>query len=52
MVTEESLPTYHAAINSFVGYDSRLPASSADVWGALVLLLEPLRRTARDLLNR
>jgi acyl-[acyl-carrier-protein] desaturase len=27
MVTEESLPTYHAAINSFIGYDS---PSSAD----------------------
>jgi len=31
MVTEEALPTYHAALNSFVGYDS--PSSAGPVAG-------------------
>ncbi|RLN38855.1 stearoyl-[acyl-carrier-protein] 9-desaturase 1, chloroplastic-like [Panicum miliaceum] len=49
MVTEEALPTYHAALNSFVGYDS---PSSADAWARWSREWTAEENRHGDLLNR
>ena len=49
MVTEEALPTYHAALNSFVGYDS---PSSADAWSRWSRGWTAEENRHGDLLNR
>jgi acyl-[acyl-carrier-protein] desaturase len=49
MVTEEALPTYHAALNSFVGYDS---PSSADAWARWSRGWTAEENRHGDLLNR
>ncbi|PUZ39870.1 hypothetical protein GQ55_9G378100 [Panicum hallii var. hallii] len=49
MVTEEALPTYHAALNSFVGYDS---PSCADAWARWSRGWTAEENRHGDLLNR
>ncbi|CAN6288632.1 unnamed protein product [Urochloa humidicola] len=49
MVTEEALPTYHAALNSFVGYDD--PAA-ADAWARWSRGWTAEENRHGDLLNR
>ncbi|KAL6906299.1 hypothetical protein ACP4OV_003900 [Aristida adscensionis] len=49
MVTEEALPTYHAALNSFVGYDS---PSSAAAWARWSRGWTAEENRHGDLLNR
>ncbi|XP_066387289.1 stearoyl-[acyl-carrier-protein] 9-desaturase 1, chloroplastic-like [Miscanthus floridulus] len=49
MVTEEALPTYHAALNSFVGYNS---PSSADAWARWSRGWTAEENRHGDLLNR
>ncbi|KAF8728243.1 hypothetical protein HU200_018835 [Digitaria exilis] len=50
MVTEEALPTYHAALNSFVGNDD--PSSSSDAWARWSRGWTAEENRHGDLLNR
>ena len=50
MVTEEALPTYHAALNSFVGYGS--PSGDDDAWARWSRGWTAEENRHGDLLNR